>query len=957
MNTMKRARQVLSASAVLAGLLAWAGGVALAAEDAPMVTVRAEATPVKFAAAEIAQALRVSATKELTEIVLEVSGKGPAQSYRFSCSTPTTLVVSGADACGAMYGGLDVAEAIRLGTAADLKAGEHTPYIARRGIKFNIPLDARTPSYSDAGDSAQQNIPEMWSLDFWHEFLDAMARDRFNVLSLWNLHPFPSMVKVPEYPDVALDDVMRTTVKFDSTYSTSGADMVRPSHLAHLETVKKLTIAQKIAFWREVMQYAHDRGIEVYLFTWNIFTWGAEGKYGITSAQDNPVTIDYFRKSVRETLLTYPLLAGFGITAGEHMQHLKGEFSDEQWLWRTYGEGVRDVKELQPDRSIRLIHRLHETKLKAVTEAWKEYPGPFDFSYKYSVAHMYSSPTPPFAEPVLAELPARMRTWMTVRNDDIYSFRWGDSEYARAYIQALPGPDKLAGYYMGPDGYIWGREFISTEPDTPRQLVMEKQWYSFMLWGRLSYEPTLPDALFQRTLAARFLEAPRDKLFSAFSAASKIIPQITRFFWGDIDLKWFPEGCLSRPSDKGWCTVKHFVEGDTMPGCGIVNIRTWRERALAGRAVEGITPLQVADALETDARTTLQLLEALPQTATNKELRLTIGDLKAMAYLGNYYAEKIRGAADLALFDRSGQAGQRDSAVRHLDAALDHWRRYAGVATSQYRPQLLTRVGYLDLNGLIENVTADITLAKEWKPGTIQPGTAPRRRAKAQPQAGSAIRIPRWQPHDFAFTNRSEVEHPFQVPFFAEVTGPDGAKLVLPGFYDGNGTWKIRLSPTAEGKWQLVAHSPAAALNGQSVQFVCTPNAARVHGAVRVDGQHPRHFVFEDGTRFFPMGYECDWLWALDATNAALPSVNRFLDKLAANGFNYVLLNAYAHDTSWAKGKTSDEDYGPPPLYAWAGTNEQADHSRFNLAYWQHYDRVIAALNDRGMLAHVMIKV
>jgi hypothetical protein len=105
------------------------------------------------------------------------------------------------------------------------------------------------------------------------------------------------------------------------------------------------------------------------------------------------------------------------------------------------------------------------------------------------------------------------------------------------------------------------------------------------------------------------------------------------------------------------------------------------------------------------------------------------------------------------------------------------------------------------------------------------------------------------------------------------------------------------------------------------------------------------------------MGYECDWLWALDATNAALPSVNRFLDKLAANGFNYVLLNAYAHDTSWAKGKTSDEDYGPPPLYAWAGTNEQADHSRFNLAYWQHYDRVIAALNDRGMLAHVMIKV
>ena len=59
-------------------------------------------------------------------------------------------------------------------------------------------------------------------------------------------------------------------------------------------------------------------------FTWNIFVWGAEGKYGITADQDNPTTIDYFRASVRETVLTYPLLAGMGITAGENMQKPQG---------------------------------------------------------------------------------------------------------------------------------------------------------------------------------------------------------------------------------------------------------------------------------------------------------------------------------------------------------------------------------------------------------------------------------------------------------------------------------------------------------------------------------------------------------------------------------------------------------------------------------------------------------
>ncbi len=49
-----------------------------------------------------------------------------------------------------------------------------------------------------------------------------------------------------------------------------------------------MTIDEKIKFWREVMQYARDRGIDVYWFTWNIFVWGTEGKYGITEDGNNP---------------------------------------------------------------------------------------------------------------------------------------------------------------------------------------------------------------------------------------------------------------------------------------------------------------------------------------------------------------------------------------------------------------------------------------------------------------------------------------------------------------------------------------------------------------------------------------------------------------------------------------------------------------------------------------------
>jgi hypothetical protein len=53
--------------------------------------------------------------------------------------------------------------------------------------------------------------------------------------------------------------------------------------------------------------------------TWNIFTNGTEGKYGITDDIDNAVTRDYFRKSVYSLFKTYPLLAGIGLTTGENM--------------------------------------------------------------------------------------------------------------------------------------------------------------------------------------------------------------------------------------------------------------------------------------------------------------------------------------------------------------------------------------------------------------------------------------------------------------------------------------------------------------------------------------------------------------------------------------------------------------------------------------------------------------
>ena len=186
--------------------------------------------------------------------------------------------VTGADAAGAMYGGLELAEQVRLYGPDQVKETLQNPYMERRGTKFNIPLDARTPSYTDVCDAAQKNIPEMWSMDFWTEYIDNLARYRFNYISLWSLHPFPSMVRVPGYEEVALADVHRSTTEWKEYYLRSGLDFVSPEILANPEIVKVISIEEKMEFWKQVMRYAKERNIDFYVVTWNIFVHGTDGK-------------------------------------------------------------------------------------------------------------------------------------------------------------------------------------------------------------------------------------------------------------------------------------------------------------------------------------------------------------------------------------------------------------------------------------------------------------------------------------------------------------------------------------------------------------------------------------------------------------------------------------------------------------------------------------------------------
>ena len=139
--------------------------------------------------------------------------------------------------------------------------------------------------------------------------------------------------------------------------------------------------------------------------------------------------------------------------------------------------------------------------------------------------------------------------------------------------------------------------------------------------------------------------------------------------------------------------------------------------------MEGTTPLQIADRLRGLALETERLVAELrPHAARSAELAATLDDFSCFALLGHYYAEKIRGACALALYDSTSDPADQTAAVRHLESALQHWKRYAAVRDARYVPALYNRVGQVDITALTSKVAADLDLARQWQTGSVKPG-------------------------------------------------------------------------------------------------------------------------------------------------------------------------------------------------------------------------------------------
>ena len=216
-----------------------------------------------------------------------------------------------------------------------------------------------------------------------------------------------------------------------------------------------------------------------------------------------------------------------------------------------------------------------------------------------------------------------------------------------------------------------------------------------------------------------------------------------------------------------------------------------------------------------------------------------------------------------------------------------------------------------------------------------------------------------WEVVDIAFQSGPLPTQPIFVQLSAVFR--NGAQQIhVHGFYNGGSEYRLRFTPPSKGTWKYTTRSNWTPLDRQT--GVVQVKAARTgqKGGIIVNPSAKRTFQYENGDDYFPIAFEADWLFALDADNPDdIPETRRFVDQLAANGFNQIVMNVFAYDVSWKKDPDlrPEHDYGSPKSSPFGGSNEEPDHSKLNIEYFRRLDRVIDYLNQKGIAAHLMIYV
>jgi len=213
------------------------------------------------------------------------------------------ITLSGGSERALIYAALSVAEDSRNGISLkNIVSKTENAFVPLRAIKYDLPWDSYRHSYALElhNETCRDTL-------YWKAFLDMMVANRFNALTLWNLHPYTFLIRPEHFPEAS---------------PWNDAEMKQWQSLFHA-----------------IMRMADERAIDTYIIPFNIFVTPEFAK-AHNVAMDN-LGHDYFvrgdtaeiikrytRECVTQMLNEYPELTGMGITLGEGMAEMTPQQRD-----------------------------------------------------------------------------------------------------------------------------------------------------------------------------------------------------------------------------------------------------------------------------------------------------------------------------------------------------------------------------------------------------------------------------------------------------------------------------------------------------------------------------------------------------------------------------------------------------------------------------------------------------
>ncbi|GAA4397958.1 hypothetical protein GCM10023187_07970 [Nibrella viscosa] len=589
-----------------------------------------------------------------------------------------TIRITGGDPAGLIYGCLAVAEDLRNGVSLpQIRAKSESPTLPFRAIKYDLPWDTYRHSYA-----LDQHIETCRDVAYWERFLDMMVENRFNVLSLWNLHPYTFMIRPKNFPEAT------------------------PFNEQEMKEWQNLH--------RAIFRMAKERGIDTYLVPFNIFVSPEFAKahnvamnnlehHHFVDGDTSEIVRRYTRECVTQVLQEYPELTGFGLTLGEGMGGMTPQ-QREDWMKAAIIEGMR-----QAGRKTKLIHRIPfssttgslgvtsvetEKLTRKSIEAEGNLPfleGPVWADLKYNWSHAHSTPKlvkvhgGKLYDTYFTPTPTRYKIVWTARNEDFFCLRWGVPDFVREHIATNTQP-YLGGYIIGSETYIPAKDyFTKTNQPVDWKYAFERQWLFYKLWGRLLYNPDTPDALFKAEFTRRYGPAAAN-LFEASALAGKTPLRLASSYDFTWDFSLYSEGFMAlQDKNVKYIAIDRQISQPPLDP-DFVSVIDYVKTVNAGGTVAAgkITPLVLADRLEQDCRKALNLVAPI-NTSGNASLMYEVADVKVWANLGLYFAEKLRGAVALQTYRTAGGEANKQKAVAHLENALRHWDEVVAITRPIYK--------------------------------------------------------------------------------------------------------------------------------------------------------------------------------------------------------------------------------------------------------------------------------